>query len=329
MQKNGLIKFEKGIFVLSLDFELIWGTADLGLDHFKKACLIERQVVIDRLLQLFEKYEISATWAILGHLFLDKCELTNGEKHPEIARPDFDWTNEDWFAHDPCGVENDDSIHLGKSLVDKIRNCRVHQEIGSHSFSHIVFGDKGCSRETAENEINECVKLAAAQGIELKSFVFPRNEIGYLDVLKKFGFESYRGVEPNWYENRSVSESLRRGLRLFDVLRAATPPTVLPEKNEIGIWNIPGSAMYFPMHGFRRYIPVSRRVSRTIKGLNAAAEKKQIFHFWFHPTNMVDEMDKMFDGLETILKYVGKLRESSEIEVLTMGEVVKLLQSGD
>lgn len=325
MSKDGQTKFDKGIFTLSLDFELIWGTADLGLEHFRKVCVIERQIVIDRLLQLFEEFDISATWAILGHLFLDKCEPQNGIKHPEIARPNFNWIKEDWFAHDPCGTENEKSIHLGKSLVEKIRNCRVHQEIGSHSFSHMVFGDAGCSRETAVTEISESIKAAEEQGIKLKSFVFPRNEIGYLDVLKNSGFDCYRGVEPNWYENRRISEKLRRGLRLFDVLRAATPPTVLPKKDESGLWNIPGSAMYFPMHGFRRHIPVSSRVKRTVKGINAAIAKKEIFHFWFHPTNMVDEMEKMFDGLRQILDYVASLRDQGKLEVLTMGEIVDSL----
>lgn len=311
------VKFEKGIFTLSLDFELIWGTADLGLENFKSLCKIEREVVIDRLLELFEKYNFSATWAILGHLFLDKCEAA----HPEIARPNYSWTKEDWFAHDPGGIETDESIHLGKSLVDKIKNCSVPQEIGSHSFSHIVFGDAGCSQKTAENEISECVRIAEKEGIKLKSFVFPRNEIGYLDVLRKYDFACYRGVEPNWYEDRNVSEKLRRGLRLFDVLRAAKPPVVLPEKTDEGLWNIPGSAMFFPMHGFRRHIPMSLRVKRCLKGLKSAANEKKIFHLWFHPTNMVDEMEKMFIGLEEILQYASNLREKGKIEFLTMGQI--------
>jgi peptidoglycan/xylan/chitin deacetylase (PgdA/CDA1 family) len=315
------VSFEKGIFTLSLDFELIWGTADLGLENFKNLCKIEREVVIDRLLQLFEKYDFPATWAILGHLFLDKCEAA----HPEISRPNYSWTKEDWFAHDPGGVETDESIHLGKSLVEKIRNCSVEQEIGSHSFSHIVFGDAGCSRETAENEIAECVRIAEEQGIKLKSFVFPRNEGGYLEVLQKYKFTSYRGVEPNWYEDREVSEGMRRGLRLFDVLRAASPPTVLPERTEQGLWNIPGSAMFFPMHGFRRHIPMSLRVKRCIKGLNKAANEKKIFHLWFHPTNMVDEMEKMFAGLEKILQHASDLREQGKIEFLTMGQICEYL----
>jgi peptidoglycan/xylan/chitin deacetylase (PgdA/CDA1 family) len=317
MSKEFSNNLDKGVFTLSLDFELIWGTADLGLENFKKLCLIERETVIDRLLELFEKYKFPATWAVLGHLFLDKCEAN----HPEIARSEFAWLKEDWFAHDPGGIEDENSIHLGKSLVEKIQNCAVPQEIGSHSFSHIVFGDAGCSPETAESEIAECVRIAEAQGVKLNSFVFPRNEIGYLEVLKKFGFTNFRGVEPNWYENRRVPEAVRRGLRLVDVLRAATPPTVLPEMTKAGLWNIAGSAMFFPMHGFRRHIPMNLRVKRAVKGLNLAAKRREIFHLWFHPTNLTDNLETMFEGLEKILIHAANLREKGDLEFLTMEQI--------
>jgi peptidoglycan/xylan/chitin deacetylase (PgdA/CDA1 family) len=319
--------FERGVFTISLDFELIWGTADLGLESFKRLCEIERREVIDRLLALFEEFEFPATWAILGHLFLERCAPVDGVKHPEITRPDFPWVEGDWFDHDVCGVENDESIHLGRSLVEKIQRCRVSQEIGSHSFSHVIFGNQGCSRETAKAEIDACVKAAETLGIDLRSFVFPRNEIGHLDVLKECGFSNFRGVEPNWFEARSVSEKLRRGLRLIDVLTAAKPPVVVPELTGNGLWNIPGSAMFFPMHGFRRHIPMNFRVRRCLKGLESAAAEKKIFHLWFHPTNMVDEIDTMFAGLRQIMERASELRSNSKIEFMTMGGIVQRLES--
>ena len=58
----------------------------------------------------------------------------------------------------------------------------------------------------AESEIAESVHLAKEMNIEMRSFAFPRNEVGHLKVLKEFGFLCYRRVEPNWYENRRVPE---------------------------------------------------------------------------------------------------------------------------
>ena len=55
--------WDRGVFTISLDFELIWGTLDLfGPERFGKACEIEREAV-GRLLDLFVEFEVPATWS--------------------------------------------------------------------------------------------------------------------------------------------------------------------------------------------------------------------------------------------------------------------------
>ena len=54
---------DRGVLTISLDLELIWGTLDLfGPERFRRACEIERAVVIDRLLDLFTEFDVQATW---------------------------------------------------------------------------------------------------------------------------------------------------------------------------------------------------------------------------------------------------------------------------
>ena len=316
-------RLERGIFTLSLDFELIWGTVDAGgPERFTRACEIERDVVVDRLLALLAEFEISATWCIVGHLFLDRCAAVNGIKHPEIVRPSHSWSDGDWFARDPCGTEITDPIFYGASLVEKVRACPVSQEIGCHSFSHVIFGDEGCSRETAASELAECAQLARAHDILLQSFAFPRNSVGYLDLLRDHGFTSYRGPEPVWWERTRVPPAVKRLGHLVDVLTAREPPVVLPTQVLEGLWNIPGSMMYFPMHGRRRYVPMSLRVRRAVKGLDRAARDRRIFHLWFHPTNLADEPERMFSGLRAIFERVDALRSAEAIGVVPMGSLV-------
>jgi peptidoglycan/xylan/chitin deacetylase (PgdA/CDA1 family) len=282
---------ERGVFTISLDFELIWGTLDLfGPERFRRACEVERSAVV-RLLELFARYEVPATWCVLGHLFLGGCEPFGGRKHPDIVPPSHAWCRHDWFHHDPCASEEAAPVFYGRSLLERIRACPVPQEIGCHSFSHVIFGDPGCSAATAESEVAACVRLAEELGLRLQSFAFPRNSVGHLDVLRRHGFTCYRGPESAWYEKRTWPHFVKRLLHLWDVLRAAGPPVVLPERTETGLWNIPGSMIYFPMHGPRCHIPVRLRVSRACKGLEAAARRKRVFHLWFHPTNLADIAD--------------------------------------
>lgn len=213
----------KGVFTLSLDFELLWGTVDLhGPERFRRACEIEREVVIDRLLDLLDEHRIPATWCILGHLFLSECRRSGGLAHPELVRPRHRWVRGDWLQHDPCSDESRAPLFYGRSLVEKIRACRTPQEIGSHSFSHAIFSDEGCTREVAASELSASVEAAKHMGLELRSFAFPRNGVGHLDLLPQFGIRSYRGPAPRWHERREPPTALHRLARLWAVV-AATP----------------------------------------------------------------------------------------------------------
>jgi peptidoglycan/xylan/chitin deacetylase (PgdA/CDA1 family) len=312
----------RGVFTLSLDFELIWGTLDRGAETFRRACETERALVIDRLLALLEEFDVPATWCILGHLFLDSCEPSDGHKHPEIKPPSYSRGGRAWFADDPCGTEETDPIFYGRSLVEKIRACPVPQEIGCHSFSHPIFGDPGCSREAAETELAECVRLARESGLEMRSFAFPRNRVGHLDVLREHGFACYRGPEPTWYELERGPRTLRRFGHLVDVLTARRPPVVEPEEALPGLWNLPGSMIYLPMHGPRRFLPVSVRVARARKGLDAAAQSGRVFHLWFHPTNLADEIERAFSGLRRVFEHAASLRAQGRLATMPMSEVL-------
>lgn len=307
---------DRGAFILSLDFELIWGTLDLfGPAGFQRACKIERAVVLERLVELLNEYEIPATWCVLGHLFLEGCD----GRHPEIVRPSHEWVKGDWFGEDPGGTEETAPAFFGRSLIQMIRACPTPQEIGGHSFSHVIFGDPGCSAAAAESDVKASVDAARAMGLELRSFAFPRNRVGHLDALRRHGFQVYRGPGPLWYEQEGNPGLRGRCAHLADVFTAAAPPTVLPILDPSGLWNVPGSMIYFPSHGLRGLVPMWLRVKRAIKGLEAAAREKRIFHLWFHPTNLADHTEAMFAGLRSILAHAAALREKESITIIPMG----------
>src|SRR5687767_9232224 len=105
---------ERGVFVLSLDTELAWGS----FDHTPVAAFANRypdlRGTIRRLLDLFERYELSATWAVVGHLFLDSCQRGgDGRAHPECLRPQYRWYPHDWLGADPCTDRHTDPLWYG------------------------------------------------------------------------------------------------------------------------------------------------------------------------------------------------------------------------
>ncbi len=333
MRADRITELETGVFTISLDFELIWGTMDkYGPSRFEKLCAIERSCVVDRLLGLFTEFGISATWCTVGHLFLNSCSTDRKVKHPEIVRPNHSWVPHDWFLHDPCATEETAPLFYGRSLIEKLLDCRVRQEIGSHTFSHVIVGDTGCSRATFETELESSVRAARALGIEMRSFAFPRNRVGHPDVLRSHGFTSFRGPEPRWWHSESCPALLRHLGHLSEVISMRTPPVVLPElilpemsrpeMHAPALWNIPGSMLFTPSHGLRRYIPIALRVRRARKGLDAAARRKRIFHLWFHPTDFAANVEPMLAGLRQVLEHARKLRDQNQLRFLPMKALV-------
>lgn len=294
--------YEKPAFVLSMDTELAWGTIDKPeslrgyAEYYRKT-----RGVIDDLLVLLERYEMSATWAVVGHLFLDKCDRKNGVKHPEIRRSKASWYDCDWFDKDPCTNINEDPFYYGRDIVEKILRSRIKHEIASHSFSHIIFNNPDLKRETVEDELNLCHDLAKEYGISIESFVFPRNQEGFYKELKKLGIKSYRGIEKSWYAKYSVRT--QKAFHILDQVFSMTPPVYLPE-NKYGLLNIPGSMLYLAKDGFRKYIPVSCRVNKAKKGIKKAIRENKIFHLWFHPFNLATDPDNLLNGLEKIFQFV-------------------------
>lgn len=304
MKETPVIELRRGIFTISLDFELIWGTLDKPKHtRFRRLCAIEREEVIDRLLELFVKHRVSATWCTVGHLFLDQSR-DRGVRS--------------------CGP--DASLFYGRDLVDKIHECVVPQEIGSHSFTHRIFDDPSCTRSIANEELTKSTKAARDYGLRMTSFAFPRNRIAHVDLLPRHGFTAFRGQDERWYARTGERRWFHRAGHLVDMFCATTPAAVLPIWHEEGVWEIPGSMLFTPSHGLRRIVPAAARVHRARKGLTKAADTKRIFHLWFHPTDLVVRKNAMFEGLRQILEYASELREAGKISVLPMSGITELLE---
>src|SRR6185436_492300 len=103
----------------------------------------------------------------------------------------------------------------------------------------------------AEAEIRKCVELARAFDLKMESFVFPRNQLGHLDLLRKYGFSVTRGSAPFWFF-KFHNRTLRRLGHVVDDVLAITPYCALPQKSEAGIWIAPISMFLQSMDGARR-----------------------------------------------------------------------------
>ncbi|MCA9362592.1 hypothetical protein KC906_04405, partial [Candidatus Kaiserbacteria bacterium] len=78
---------QRGTFTISIDFEYALGYADAVLSEERERLIKEEAAVSRRILKLFETYDVSATWAIVGHFLECDCQLSGGRVHPTFRAP--------------------------------------------------------------------------------------------------------------------------------------------------------------------------------------------------------------------------------------------------
>ena len=305
--------------LISIDTEMAWGIVHRGSPNTYD--WPEEREVLAALLDVFDRYEVPATWAIVGHLFLDGCERIGGRAHPEIIRPDYAWRDADWFADDPCEAATTTSRWYAPDLVEAIIERATAHEIASHGFSHVMIGAEGCSAEAFDSELRAAAEAARRFDVRLRSFVYPRNSVGHQDVLRRHGYVAYRGARPDPF---AALPGLRgRLVRTADQIRPTRLSVVSPV-DEDGLWNFPATALY----GMDRRRGDARLWHHQLeRRLDHAARHGGLFHLWFHPHNLQRDPERALKGLQGICERAARLRDAGGLDTMTFGGLADHLQA--
>ncbi len=310
-----------GTFVLSLDTELAWGSFDRSLSpRLLRAARWENREGIPRLLDILCRHRISATWAFVGHAMLDHCS-----GHSDLESVRYGWYADDWFKNDPISDETRHPEWYGRSSFLRVRRASFRQEIGMHSFSHVIFGDPGTPRRRAVQEFLACRELADKFQVDGDVFVFPRNSVGYLDELRHAGFRVFRA--PDLSRFRVHRNLLNKTLGVLSDVFAISPLLVEPYMDS-GLVALPGSLMLRSCDRWRSLIPPRMRHARIMKGIDICIREGGIFHLWFHPINLFCRQREMFDLLEACFSRLSTLRDRGDLQIMTMGECALSFQDG-
>lgn len=316
---------ETGTFVVSIDVEMAWGVAHRPApDEGGHDYAAEREV-IDRILEVFARYQVAATWAVVGHLFLDGCQAEGAVPHPDVVRPAYSWLDRDWFAIDPCSTVAEAPHWYGPDIVDAILACPVHQEVASHSFSHVIVDDPGCSPEAFGSELAAAVEVAAERDVELRSFVYPRNAVAQIERLGEHGFRCYRGGRPSVpFAGHPTWQ--RRFLAALDHVRPLAGSAARPARHPSGVWNIPQTYLFNPTTSGRR-LPPALWSRPAVARLEQAARERSLFHLWFHPYNITAAPDPTIDALDRICAAATRLRDHGRLDIVPMGALAERLEA--
>jgi peptidoglycan/xylan/chitin deacetylase (PgdA/CDA1 family) len=315
---------DTGAFVISLDYELLWGVWDVTTKEKYGAHILGVQQVIPALLNTFKNHHIKATFATVGILFSkDKEGLTCfiPDKKPAYSNPEYNVYSKE--LNNIGNDEKDDPYHFGYSLFEMIKESR--HEIATHTFSHYFCLEEGQSAEEFDADIKAAIKIAAANNIHISSLVFPRNQINelYLPVLADNGIKVYRGNPESWiYKPRKFSAEVPfiRLCRLLDTYFPVSGNNTFTLTKDAGLpVNIPASRFLKPYNKNLAWLE-KLKLKRIMNEMTYAAKNKELYHLWWHPHNFGVNIKENMENLSVLLKHYQLLHTKYGFSNLTMKE---------
>ena len=305
--------FERGVVVVSIDTEQIWGYLDFLNEAQFEAQYPEAPEAHDKLLGRLCAAGVGATWFVVGALALDDSAGAPDGRICGLAHK---------HARVPGREEPSARLWYCRPFLERLRRASPAQEIGLHGgMTHMVWTEARATRELLRRELFEGIAALEPLCGQLRAFSYPRNQEAYFDLLLQHGIRYVRASPQSlaWRVGRGPAGAV---LRAWEEVRRAAPLVGLPVETIPGIWSIPSSMFLYPIGAARtRVIGLGSRVERFRRGVEAAARHRRIFHFSFHPENLVESAHG-FPLLDDLLEILVQARGRGDVEVMTMRDVV-------
>lgn len=317
-----------GTFTISIDFELYWGVRDTrSLDAFRDR-LDGARKAIPRMLSLFERHHIHATWATVGFIFCSDRDAALSAAPTQ--RPGYKNGALCPYQYLEQSADLDERYHFAPQLVELI-SATPGQEVASHTFSHYYCREAGQTVAAFRADLAVAVRTAAARGVALRSLVFPRNQWNpdYLDVLAEHGITAYRGNEQGWLyaaTDRVGQNAVRRIGRLLDSyvnLSGHHTYTLESCAGKLPL-NFPASRFLRPYDPRLAWLD-GLRLRRITHAMRRAAKRHEVFHMWWHPHNFGVDTDQNMSFLERVIEEFEHLRQHDGMRSLGMAELADAL----
>ena len=313
-------------FVVSLDFEQAWGMEASKAYGSERASIVGARLAIPAILEIAERYGVRCTWATVGLLFFDDLdELLNSL--PEI-RPNYtDPTLSAYHRiHEIGRNEKEDGLHFGRSMIGLIRDC-PGQELASHTFSHYYCLEDGDDALAFEADLAAARNAAASVGAELKSIVFPRNQLrhSYLSVCDSAGYRCYRGNQRSHLHQARPRADEKFWSRLVRGADAYVPVARTRETNhplhDGNMIDVAASRFLRPASSSAF---LNRLQLRRIKNeMTDAARQNGVFHLWWHPQNFGCNTDLNLLMLAAIFEHFRRLANDYGMVSKTMNALAE------
>lgn len=313
-----------GAFIISLDYELMWGCLEWSTpDSYGKTHVAQVPEVIEKMLSLLEKYEVKATFAIVGMIMLaNKREAIDclPKSLPSYVNQKCSPYTSDYIKMISA---QDELLYFSPQTVELLKN-NSFVEIGTHTYCHYYCDEQGQTIEQFEADLKKAIEVAHKNDCSIKSIVFPKNQVSeeYLKVCAKNGLICYRGNAKHFFNRpKSRLEVLKNRIaRLLDTYLKLSKPSSIPYadiEQVHGMVNVQASRMLRP-YSSKLAFGEPLKVKRICDEITYAAQNGELYHLWWHPHNFGNNVDKNMEMFEKILQVYKKCHDQYGMQSYSM-----------
>jgi hypothetical protein len=283
-------------FVISLDFELGWGSisSEKWLQREKRGIFDSVRDDFGRILQRSSELDIPMTIACVGAMIQNPSDW-NFDHLPQSYR-----SAVEYFVGRAKKTTFD-----GSDLFEMILASNVQHEIASHTYTHLHARHPEANDDCLKAEINKSLSALGKFSKKISTLIFPRDQVFNPSVLSDSEISCIR-IPP-------IIDKNNRCLSHFSV-----PKSVCTYGSWGGL-ELSGSLFLNWSTGkksFVKKIIIKNNTNRLIH------KKKhgRVYHFWFHPFNLAET--KGFSSW--YLKFMDEAalsRDRNELSFLTMTDL--------
>ena len=298
---------------MSFDCEGKWGLAD-NITDYDCQILADQNLnkTYQRLLDIINRHDLKATFAFVGAFMMSVDEyMSKRDWFHDIPINGVSWLAR--FNHD--ARDNSYDGWLNPVPFEIIRQQPQH-EIASHGFTHLLLDEDLISEKSFLLEIQSISELSRLKDIPFKTFVYPRNFIGYPDLLGRAGFIGYRdGIAFDLQKGRI--QKLLGELNIKQDAQAHAKSDHRPVKIPSGYF------LNWRAH-LRRLVPFKVTLQRWRHAIDSAIKNRGVIHLSSHPQDFIDGHNQ-YALLDKILSYVTEKCRQGHIQNLTQYEYSKAI----
>lgn len=287
----------KGKFILSLDFELGWGSIENSLwkAREKRGVYKRLRSILPVFLSELDALELPVTWAFVGAMMVapDKRKLDHLPLNIKNLTTSFSQTAENQTTD-------------ARDLFDQILSTKIKHSLSSHTYSHLRFDYMGLDTSIIATEMQLFENICMNYAVKTSSLVFPQNIEGFHKQLGQLGYRSVR----------TAPESTKLSNKIVHLISSAITPPPLSKTNTMNNGLVRHSGSIFYNTGARRIYRLPFVYKQALSGINYAIKNNGVIHMWLHPFNLA-ESPLLLSSLINVMRYVTKKREKGLIQITT------------